>query len=83
MHSSAWHQSAGDMPEHRGGTRLRQWEPGIGLTTLQWEMQRPFEVCSEGGGRHGGEQMTTPAEEVSDTTEAVIVPALVPGITRA
>ena len=61
---------------------LMKWEPFEGLTTLQREMNRLFESFSEGGLLHFGERMTAPAVEVSDTTEAVVVKAQVPGVSK-
>ena len=61
---------------------LMKWEPWAGLTTLQREMNRLFEAFVDDDGRHIGEQMTAPAVEISDTPEAVIVKAQVPGINK-
>ena len=61
---------------------LMKWEPFEGLTTLQREINRLFESFSEGGLLHFGERMTAPAVEVSDTTEAVVVKAQVPGVSK-
>lgn len=61
---------------------LMKWEPWAGLSTLQREMNRLFEAFSDDDGRHMAEQMTMPAVEVSDTPEAVIVKAQVPGISK-
>ena len=61
---------------------LVKWESFEGLTTLQREMNRLFESFSEGGLLHFGERMTAPAVEVSDTTEAVIVKAQIPGVSK-
>ena len=59
-----------------------KWEPWAGLTTLQREMNRLFEAFVDDDGRHIGAQMTAPAVEISDTPEAVIVKAQVPGSTE-
>jgi HSP20 family protein len=61
---------------------LMKWEPWTGLSTLQREMNRLFEALSDDDGRHIAEQMTMPAVEVSDTPEAVIVKAQVPGMSK-
>jgi HSP20 family protein len=61
---------------------LMKWEPWAGLTTLQREMNRLFEAFADGDGRQSAAQITVPAVEISDTPEAVIVKAQVPGITK-
>lgn len=61
---------------------LIKWEPFAGLTTLQREMNHLFESFFEGSPLHLGERLTEPAVEVSDTKEAVIVKAQVPGVSK-
>ena len=61
---------------------LMKWEPSAGLTALRREMDRLFEDFF--GGRSGGfwERAGEPAVEVSDTKDAVVVKAQVPGMTK-
>lgn len=61
---------------------LIKWEAGEGLSTLQREMNRLLESFFNGGSSHVGDSMTTPAVEVADTNEAIIVKAQVPGVSK-
>jgi HSP20 family protein len=61
---------------------LVKWEPSEGLTALRREMNRLFERFFEDGPRHWLERPGEPAVEVSDTPEAVIVKAQVPGVPK-
>lgn len=61
---------------------LMKWEPLEGLTALRREMDRLFEEFSNGGALRFWERAAEPAVEVSDTAEAVVVKAQVPGVTK-
>jgi HSP20 family protein len=61
---------------------LVKWEPSEGLTTLQREMNRLFESFFEGSLWRGGESMSTPAVEVADTKDTVVIKAQVPGVNK-
>lgn len=62
---------------------LMKWEPFEGLTALRREMDRLFEDFSSGGGfARLWERAAEPAIEVSDTAEAVVVKAQVPGVNK-
>jgi len=61
---------------------LMKWEPSESLATLQREVNRLFESFFDGSPLRFGEYMTEPAVEVSDTKEAVVVKAQVPGVTK-
>ena len=61
---------------------LVQWEPFEGLTALQQEMNRVFERFFEDGPMRVWERPLEPAVEVSDTPEAVVVKAQVPGVPK-
>jgi HSP20 family protein len=61
---------------------LVKWEPFEGLTALRREMDRLFENFSSGGSLRFWEQAAEPAIEVSDTAEAVVVKAQVPGVNK-
>jgi HSP20 family protein len=59
---------------------LMKWEPFEGLTTLRREMDRLFENFS--GPQRFWERSSEPAVEVSDTKDAVLVKAQVPGMSK-
>jgi HSP20 family protein len=61
---------------------LMKWEPSEGLTALRREMDRLFEDFF--GGRAGSlwERAGEPAVEMSDTKDAVVVKAQVPGMSK-
>jgi HSP20 family protein len=61
---------------------LVKWEPFEGLTALRREMDRLFEHFSSPGSLRFWEQAAEPAIEVSDTAEAVVVKAQVPGVNK-
>ena len=61
---------------------LMKWEPSEGLSTLQREVNRVFESFFDGSPLRFGEAMTAPAVEVCDTTDAVVVKAQVPGVSK-
>ena len=61
---------------------LIKWEPFEGLTTLRREVDRLFEDFFDGGPRRFWGRSTEPAVEVCDTTDAVVVKAQVPGISK-
>lgn len=61
---------------------LMKWEPSEGLTTLQREMNRLFESFFESSPLRFGESMAAPAVEVSDTKDAIVVKAQVPGVSK-
>lgn len=61
---------------------LTKWEPFEGLTTLQREMNHLFERFFEDGPMRLWERSFEPAVEVSDTPEAVVVKAQVPGVPK-
>ena len=62
---------------------LIRWEPSQGLTSLRREMDRLFDDFLSHGPFHLGESgATEPLVEVSDTKEAVIVKAHVPGTSK-
>jgi HSP20 family protein len=69
--------------ERRQTMALVRWEPFGGLTSLRREMERLFEDFLERRPFHLGELgVTEPAVEVSDTKDAVVVKAQVPGISQ-
>ncbi len=59
---------------------LMKWEPSEGLATLQKEMNRLFESFFDS--KPFGAALAEPAVEVSDTKEAVVIKAQVPGVTK-
>lgn len=62
---------------------LTKWEPFEGLTALRREMERLFEEFSHGGGSlRFWERAAEPAMEISDTADAVVVKAHVPGVNK-
>jgi HSP20 family protein len=61
---------------------LTKWEPFEGLTTLRREVERLFEEFSHGGSLRFWERAAEPAVEISDTAEAVVVKAQVPGVNK-
>jgi HSP20 family protein len=61
---------------------LMQWEPSESLATLQREMNRLFESFFDGSLLCGREPMTEPVVEVSDTKDAIVVKAQVPGVSQ-
>lgn len=62
---------------------LVRWEPFGGLTSLRRDIDRLFEDFFERGAfPRGALGATEPAVEVSDTTDAVVVKAQVPGISK-
>jgi HSP20 family protein len=61
---------------------LTKWEPFEGLTTLRREIERLFEEFSNGGSLRFWERAAEPAVEISDTAEAVVVKAQVPGVNK-
>jgi HSP20 family protein len=61
---------------------LMQWEPSESLATLQREMHRLFASFFDGSLLRGREPMTEPAVEVSDTKDAIVVKAQVPGVSK-
>ena len=62
---------------------LMKWEPFEGLTALRREMDRLFEDFSHGSGlARLWERAAEPAVEISDTAEAVVVKAQVPGVKK-
>jgi HSP20 family protein len=61
---------------------LVRWEPFEGLTTLRREMDRLFEDFTDRWPSRLGDGTTEPAVEVSDTPEAVVVKAQVPGVSK-
>src|SRR4249920_3203968 len=61
---------------------LMEWEPSEGLATLQREVTRVLESFFDGSPLRFGEPMTAPAVEVSDTKDAVVVKAQVPGVSK-
>jgi HSP20 family protein len=61
---------------------LMRWEPSEGITALRREMNRLFEDFFERGPLGLWEHGTGPAVEVSDTKEAVVVKAQVPGVSK-
>ena len=61
---------------------LMKWEPFEGLTELRREMNRVFERFFEEGPMRVWEHPLEPAVEVSDTPEAVVVKAQVPGVPK-
>jgi len=61
---------------------LIKWEPSEGLATLQREMNRLIESFFNGSPLRFGEHVGEPAVEVSDTPQAVVVKAQVPGVTK-
>src|SRR5688572_8181101 len=52
---------------------------GFGLSTLRREMDRLFEDFSDNGGR-GGMEKWAPSMDVSETPEALVVKAELPGV---
>ena len=64
---------------------LVNWEPFGGISSLRREIDRLFGDFEEGG-RHGlmprWERSFEPAVEVSDTKEAVVIRAQVPGMSK-
>lgn len=61
---------------------LMKWEPSEGLATLQKEVNRLFESFFDTKPFHFGASLSEPAVEVSDTKEAVLIKAQVPGVTK-
>lgn len=61
---------------------LTKWEPFEGLTALRREMDHLFEEFSSGGALRFWERAAEPAVEISDTAEAVVVKAQVPGVNK-
>ena len=62
---------------------LTRWEPFEGLTTLRRELDRLFEDFSQGSSSlRFWERAAEPAVEVSDTAEAVVVKAQIPGVKK-
>lgn len=61
---------------------LMKWEPSEGLATLQREVNHLFESFFDGSPLRFGEHLTAPAVEVSDTKDAVVVKAQVPGVSK-
>jgi HSP20 family protein len=61
---------------------LMKWEPSKGLATLQQEVHHLLESFFDGSSLRIGESMTAPAVEVSDTKDAVVVKAQVPGVSK-
>jgi HSP20 family protein len=61
---------------------LVRWEPFGGLTSLRRDMNRLFEDFMERVPSHVGDGTTEPAVEVSDTPEAVVVKAQMPGVSK-
>jgi HSP20 family protein len=59
---------------------LTRWEPFSGLTSLRRDMDRLFENFLGRGPFQQGE--AEPAIEVSDTQDAIVVKAQVPGVSR-
>ena len=57
-----------------------KWEPSEGLATLQQEMNRLFESFFDR--KPCGESLGEPAVEVSNTKEAVLIKAQVPGVRK-
>lgn len=60
---------------------LTKWEPFAGVTSLRREMDRLWEDFFDGGQRQEG-GMLEPAIEVSDTKEAIVVKAQLPGVSK-
>jgi HSP20 family protein len=61
---------------------LVRWEPFEGLTSLRRDMDRLFEEFMGRAPSRMGESTGEPAVEVSDTPEAVIVKAQMPGVSK-
>ncbi len=61
---------------------LMKWEPSEGLTTLPREIDRLLEHFFDGGPQRFWGRGAEPALEVSDTKDAVIVKAQVPGVSQ-
>ena len=61
---------------------LTKWEPFESLTALRREMDHLFEEFSSGGALRFWERAAEPAMEISDTAEAVVVKAQVPGVNK-
>ena len=61
---------------------LMQWEPSESLATLQREVNRVLESFFAGSPLRFGESITSPAVEVADTKETVVVKAQVPGVSK-
>ena len=61
---------------------LIRWEPSEGFTSLRRELDHLFEDFFQRGPFRGGELGWEPAVEVADTTDAVVVKAQVPGISK-
>lgn len=61
---------------------LIKWEPAESLATLRREVDRLFEDFFDGGPQHFWGRGAAPAVEVCDTTDAVVVKAQVPGVSK-
>jgi HSP20 family protein len=66
--------------KRRKAMALVKWGPSEGLTALRQEMNRLFERFD--GPMHWWERPGEPAVEISDTPEAVVVKAQVPGVPK-
>jgi HSP20 family protein len=75
------------MVRHEKETKMAlvRWEPSGGLSSLRRELDRLFEEFEgffEGGITPRRERAFEPAVEVSDTKDALIVKAQVPGVSK-
>ena len=61
---------------------LTKWEPAAGLSTLRRDMDRLFEAFFDHPNITDWETSFEPSVEVSDTTDAVVVKAQVPGVSK-
>jgi len=61
---------------------LARWEPFGGLASLRRDMDRLFEDFMGRAPSSGGDGTAEPAVEVSDTPEAVVVKAQMPGVSK-
>jgi HSP20 family protein len=61
---------------------LARWEPFGGLTSLRRDMDRLFEDFIGRAPSRVGDGIAEPAVEISDTPEAVVVKAQMPGVNK-